>query len=121
MSSNPVTRASDVETEAFPWGGIKWVAGNKIHPYAEQTLGLVFINPGEQNPVHYHPNCEELLYVISGECDHRFGDESFHMEAGDTIRIPIGVMHNASNNGWEPVRMLVSFSNGDRQTVMVDE
>ena len=121
MPDSPVTCPKDVVTDFFPWGGIKWVCNDQIHADSEQTLGLVYINPGEQNPVHYHPNCEELLYVISGECDHRFGDESYHMAAGDTICVPRGVIHNAVNNGWEPVRMLVSFSDADRQTVMVEE
>ncbi|MCX6926938.1 MAG: hypothetical protein NT154_27580, partial [Verrucomicrobia bacterium] len=28
--------------------------------------GLATILPGKSNPMHYHPNCGEVLYVISG-------------------------------------------------------
>ena len=121
MSEHPVTSPADVGMETFPWGNIKWLCNDQLHPGAEQTLGVVFINPGEKNMLHYHPNCEELLYVISGECDHSLGDAWYHLNAGDMIRIPQGVKHNAINTGWEPVRMLVSYSAPDRQTVMVEE
>lgn len=120
MPQHPVTHPDDVVTDAFPWGGIKWLCNEHRHPGTEQTLGVVFINPGEANPLHYHPNCEELLYVVSGECDHRLGDVVYPMKAGDLIRVPRGVVHNAVNTGWEPVRMLVSFSAPDRQTVIVE-
>ena len=121
MSENPVTSPADVGMETFPWGNIKWLCNDQLYPETEQTLGVVFINPGEKNMLHYHPNCEELLYVISGECNHSLGDAWYHMTAGDMIRIPRGVKHNAINTGWEPVRMLVSYSAPDRQTVMVEE
>ena len=52
------------------------------------TFGVVYINAGEGNPVHYHPNCEELIYVLSGECDHSLGDEVIPLKPGMMLRIP---------------------------------
>jgi mannose-6-phosphate isomerase-like protein (cupin superfamily) len=109
----------DVETQSFPWGAIKWLCNIKTDPEANMTLGLVFINPGRRNDLHIHPNCEELLYVLSGECLHSLDDVEFPMSAGMMLRIPAGVRHSALNTGWEPVRMLVAYSSADRQTVVM--
>src|SRR5205823_5447023 len=68
-----MTHADARPALTFPWGGIKWLCNRETDPEAAQTLGLVFINPGAHNLLHYHPNCEELLHVLSGTCDHRLG------------------------------------------------
>src|SRR5438270_13936207 len=112
-----IVRADEQDALAFPWGAIKWLCSQEIDPAAQQTFGLVFINPGERNPVHYHPNCDELLYVLSGECEHSLDGERARLAAGSLIRIPAGARHNAVNTGWEPVRMVICYSSADRQTV----
>lgn len=119
--ANPVTRAGEPEADTFPWGSITWHHSDKIDPDSQQTFGFVFINPGENNPPHYHPNCEEVLYVVSGTCTHTYGDDAYDLQAGDSIRVPQGIVHNAINKGWEPVRCIISFSSGDRQTVFLEE
>ena len=85
------------------------------------TFGMVYLNAGEENPLHYHPNCEELLYILSGKCDHRLGDDAFPMKEGMMIRIPRGVKHNAINTGWQPVTMIVCYSAADRQTIFCED
>lgn len=119
--AHPVTRANEPEADAFPWGSIKWLQTGKRDPESQQTFGIVFINPGEHNPPHYHPNCEEILYVLSGTCTHTYGDDAYDLGTGDSIRVPQGVVHNATSTGWEPVRCIISFSSGDRQTVFLDK
>ena len=82
QSSGPAIREAEQPALSFEWGAIKWLCNQEIEPEALQTFGLVFINPGQQNPPHYHPNCEELIYVLSGECDHRLGDATVRLEPG---------------------------------------
>jgi quercetin dioxygenase-like cupin family protein len=115
-----IMRDGEGPTLRFPWGAIQWLCNAEIDPEAQQTLGLVYILPGEKNPRHHHPNCEELLVVLSGECDHSLGDAVHHLAAGAMIRIPAGVAHDARNTGWEPVRMLICYSSADRQTVFLE-
>ncbi len=103
------------------WGTIVWLVGEAQTPGAEQTLGLVTINPGQRNPLHRHPNCEELLYVLEGEADHRLGEEMFHLKAGDVIRIPRGVEHWAQAKGNGPVVAIISFSSADRRTENLEQ
>ena len=123
MADEPITITRNGEGEPITaaWGSLRWICNDRIDARAEQTFGLVTILPGQQNPLHYHPNCEELLYVLEGQCDHRYGDRTVQLSTGDLIRVPSGVHHNARNTGSEPLRLVVSFSSGDRQTVMVEE
>ncbi len=104
---------------SFDWGAIQWLCNREIDPDAQQTFGLVFIHPGRQNPPHYHPNCEELIYVLSGECDHRLGEATTHLEPGSLLRIPAHTVHCAMNTGWEPVRMVIVYNSPDRETVFL--
>jgi quercetin dioxygenase-like cupin family protein len=119
-TSPSAVREADQPALPFDWGAIKWLCNREIDPEAQQTFGLVFINPGQQNPPHYHPNCEELIYVLTGECDHRLGDATLHLEPGSLLRIPANAVHCARNTGWEPVRMIIVYSTADRQTVFLE-
>lgn len=107
--------------ERTPWGQLQWLIGGVETPGAEQTLGVVTINPGQRNSFHEHPNCEELLYVLSGTCDHKLGDQMFHLVAGDVIRIPRGVPHWALCTSAEPLVAVISFSSPDRQANALEE
>ena len=98
------------------WGTISWLVSGEMMPEAEQTLGLVTITPGRRNPLHAHPNCEELLYVLSGECIHRLGAEMIHLKPGSVIRIPRGIDHWAECTSDEPLVAIISFSSPHRRT-----
>jgi mannose-6-phosphate isomerase-like protein (cupin superfamily) len=117
---NLVTRLENLTGEPFDCGSLIWLCNDRLSPGALQTLGLSTILPGKQNPLHYHPNCEELLYVLSGCGRHRIGEEFVEVRPGTTVRIPAGVIHNLVNTGSETLTCLISFSSGDRQTVFLD-
>jgi quercetin dioxygenase-like cupin family protein len=123
MSDNPATlvRSAEQRPLEFPWGRITWLCSQEIDPEAAMTFGLVEIGPGQKNALHYHPNCEEHLYVLSGECDHSLDGEVYHLTAGSLIRIPQGARHDAVNRGAESVRCVIVYSAPDRKTVMVEE
>ena len=59
--------------------------------------------------------------MLSGKGEHRFDGRTAALGPGMTIRIPAGVKHNLKNTGTEPIRCLISFSTGDRQTVFLEE
>jgi len=116
-----VTDAAQLPVEQSAWGTLQWVCNEKLMPAAAQTVGLATILPGKRNPVHYHPNCEEVLYVISGQGLQSYDGHTIELKAGMTIRIPANVKHNMVNTGTETLRTLVSFSSGDRKTVFLQE
>lgn len=119
--SNPfLVHAGAVSEERFEWGTLTWLCNATLSPGAEQTLGICRLLPGVRNPLHYHPNCEELLYMISGTGRHSYDGKMFELRPGSTIRIPAGVSHNLENTGDEPIICLICFSSGDRQTVFLE-
>jgi quercetin dioxygenase-like cupin family protein len=116
-----VARTNDGERVPTGWGELNWKIAGGSMPGAEMTFGTCLINPGERNPLHSHPNCEEFLYVVSGACEHRLGDDTVRLDAGDTIRIPRDVKHWARALGDEPLFALIVFSSGNRQAVSYEE
>jgi mannose-6-phosphate isomerase-like protein (cupin superfamily) len=114
--SRPPIKLEDGILETFPWGEIRWIWNSKIDQNAEQTLGHVTILPGKKNTFHAHPNCEELLYVLEGECDHWIDDEKYHLKPGMTINIPRDSEHYAITTSKEPLRALIFYSTPDRET-----
>ena len=111
-----INSTTDQEAVQTGWGQISWLVGSETMPGAEQTFGVVTIPPTNRNPLHLHPNCEELLYVLSGECEHKLGDDLFHLTPGTVIRIPRGVPHWARCTSSEPLVAVISFSSPDRRT-----
>lgn len=115
-----VRSVGQLEVETFEWGTIQWLCNARLSPGAAQTLGVCTLLPGRSNPLHYHPNCEELLHVMSGAGEHRIGDESIRMETGMIVRIPTGVRHSLHNSGAQPLLCLIAFSSGERQTIFLE-
>mgnify|MGYP001181203326 CR=1 FL=1 len=114
-----VKYGSELVPEVFQWGEILWLMNEQIDPRATQTVGICTINPGESNYLHYHPNCEEILYVLSGSCLKSIGDDSFEMSAGDVVRIPREKPHSVLAIGKEPLKCLITYNVPDRKTVLL--
>ena len=93
--SGKVTDAAQLPVEQSTWGILQWVCNEKPMPGCAQTVGLATILPGKRNPVHYHPNCEEVLYVIAGQGLHSYDGRTIPLKAGMSIRIP-----PTSNTTW---------------------
>jgi len=117
MSDVRVIRKSDAAVQAFDWGELHWFASGQIGNSESMTIGKCIIRPGRENPRHQHPNCEEVLHVLSGNISHSIGeDQAFEMRPGDTIAVPVGVMHNARNIGKEDAVLMIAFSSPVRET-----
>lgn len=67
--------------------------------------------------MHSHPDCEEILYVVSSSCEHKLGDALYVLQQGDAIRIPRNIRHWARALGSEPLFALIMFSSGQRTAV----
>jgi quercetin dioxygenase-like cupin family protein len=111
-----VTTAGQGEVLEFDWGRIVWQASRSLGNSTTMTFGLVTIKAGLENPRHRHPNCDEILHVLSGQIEHSLGDERFVLNAGETISIPTGAWHNARALGHENAQMVICFSSADRET-----
>lgn len=116
-STGGTTRARDVVVETQPWGRLEWMVSGAIGTSATLTVGKCFLGPGASNPVHHHPNCDEVLHVLRGRIRHRVGDAYTELVAGDTISIPRGAIHNAQNVGDEECELLICFDTAQRQVI----
>lgn len=112
-----LTKAAAVRVEEQEWGRLEWMVSGALGNSEKMTVGRCYIRPGEQNPRHYHPNCDEVLHVLQGTIVHSINDETFEMGAGDTVSIPSGAMHNARNVGPDEAIFVIVFSTADRQVV----
>ena len=117
--TKPSLQAYDgVEPQKYPWGWIRWLMNAQIDPQAEMTLGIVRVEPRQTNQLHVHPNSAEYLHVLSGGCEHRVGDRWVTLKAGDTLRIPSGVVHGARTQE-QPLLAMLCYNTGKRQIVPV--
>lgn len=104
---------SQLETQTFDWGVIKWLVSPDLNPGANITFGQVVLLPGEGHTRHNHPASEEILYVLSGVGEQMVDDKpGFTVRAGDTIYIPTAIYHSTVNTGWEPLVLLAIYNPG---------
>ncbi len=115
VSTNPITPDCG-EVLKLAWGQITWLVSRSLQNSETMTVGRVFINAGAGNPVHRHPNCDEVLHVLRGRIEHSLGSATFVLNPGDTISIPAGVWHNARTLDNTEAEMIICFSSADRET-----
>jgi oxalate decarboxylase/phosphoglucose isomerase-like protein (cupin superfamily) len=112
-----VTRHEGSRVISNSWGELRWFTSAEMGNTRTLTTGVAILKPGRSNPRHFHPNCDEVLHVISGRILHTMNEVSVEMETGDTVSIPQGVLHNATNIGAEDAVLALSFSTAYRQAV----
>jgi mannose-6-phosphate isomerase-like protein (cupin superfamily) len=82
----------------------------------EDTAGAYSIHdniipPGSPGPrPHLHRDHEEAFYVLEGELHVRVGPRTITAPAGSFVVVPRGVVHQPSNPGTVPTRVLLVFS-----------
>ena len=55
--------------------------------------------PGEAHKFHLHPKMEEILYVLSGTAEQWVETEKRLMKPGDSLYLPVGIVHGTYNTG----------------------
>jgi mannose-6-phosphate isomerase-like protein (cupin superfamily)/type 1 glutamine amidotransferase len=108
---------TDALVQAQPWGKLEWLASRELGNSLFMTVGIATIKPGKENPVHSHPNCDEIMHVLQGHIMNRVGDKEYEMSAGDTITIPEGTPHNSRNIGKEDAVLSISYNSADRISI----
>jgi len=112
-------RKGEVPSDGYAGTAIHWFISRKSNNAQELTLGQTTIAVGGRNPLHRHPNCEEALFVLSGQIEHVIeGSPNLKLQSGEAILIPRNLKHQAINTGATPTELLVAFSSPDRQTIV---
>jgi quercetin dioxygenase-like cupin family protein len=119
--NSPVCKSTEGEFIDAPWGKLTWLASRKLGNSTTMTFGRVIIPAHQRNPRHRHPNCDEILHLLSGRIEHSLADKKFILEPGDTISIPAGQWHNAATLDGIDAEMVICFSSPDRETEFEDQ
>ena len=77
-----------------------------------QSLAEARLPPGASTTPHYHPETEEIYYLLFGAGRMRLGDESRDLRPGDAVAIPPGVPHQITNVGAETLKFLCCCAPG---------
>ena len=64
------------------------------------------LEPGESIQLHYHPDFEEIYYVLSGYGIITIGDEKQEISRNDVVYIPPLAQHTLLNTGNVPLRFI---------------
>jgi uncharacterized cupin superfamily protein len=84
----------------------------KVAPLIGATTmagGYYVVPPGQANCPYHYESDEEWLLVLEGRLTVRHPEGEDELEAGDLVCFPAGPAgaHKLTNNGDEPVRMLI--------------
>ncbi len=113
------TKQSDLTTEVFDWGSIKWGITPETFPGTPMTVGEVVINPTMGHDLHTHPESDEVLVILDGEGEQTVGDSGkFPVGPGDSIYIPMGTVHSTFNTGWKQLRIMAIYSPGGAEQAL---
>ena len=89
----------------------------------KQSLAEARLAPGAKTQAHYHPQSEEIYYILVGQARMRLGDEIRDVGPGDSIAIPPGEPHQITNIGGEQLVFLCccapAYEHDD--TIMIDD
>ena len=88
-----------------------------------QSLAEARLPVGGQTLPHFHPQCEEIYYLLVGTARMQVEDDIRQVGPGDAIAIPAGARHQITNTGDEELKFLCCCAPAyeDDDTVMVDD
>jgi len=93
------------------------IGGRMVNKIRDEHTGGAYsihdntIPPGAPGPrPHIHRHHEEAFYVLEGELTVRVGPRKITAPAGSFVVVPRGAVHQPSNPGTQPTRVLLIFS-----------
>jgi uncharacterized cupin superfamily protein len=111
MSEKTVINVDDMPLQDRGNGkhfAVKWGRAGPLLGLAGLGCAVHVVPPGKKAfPFHRHHVMDELFFVISGQGQYRWGDETFSLRAGDLVGAPAGTKaHQIINTGSEDLRYL---------------
>jgi oxalate decarboxylase len=78
------------------------------------SIKRIVVNPGAMRTPHWHADCNELTYCVSGTSlvsvlDTSSKFSSFTVSAGEMFHIDSGSLHHIENIGDEPAEFILAF------------
>src|SRR4029079_10101675 len=115
MATTHATSLSNGElVEENDLGAIRRVTADSLPILSGMSIKRIVINPGAMRTPHWHANCNELTYCVSGTSfvsvlDNYSKFSSFTISAGEMFHIDSGSLHHIENIGEEPAEFILAF------------
>ena len=98
-----------IEVDTRPWGGFQRLTHN-----APSTVKVIEVSAGCRLSLQRHESRGELWLVLDGPLHVEVDDDAQFAQTGETVWVPRGSVHRASNPGATPVRFLeIAFGDFD--------
>ena len=105
---NPPEMTAGVTAEGSSVDGLVWnILGQTYTPLQVTDSSFswhALLPPGTFVPPHIHPTQEEFIYMLEGRFDLLIDGKDFVANAGDLIRLPMGISHGIFNKSDQPVK-----------------
>lgn len=90
------------------------------------SLTLMEIPPKGFREPHWHPNANELSYLLEGRALMTvFGvgnsHDTFTVEPGEIVFVPMGFLHHIENIGSTPLKMVVAFNHEQAEEIEISD
>jgi mannose-6-phosphate isomerase-like protein (cupin superfamily) len=88
----------------------------------KQSLAEARVSPGASTTPHYHPQTEEIYYILAGAGRMTIDIETRLVGPGDAIAIPPRAIHTIACTSTEPLRFLCTCAPGyeHSDTILVE-
>jgi quercetin dioxygenase-like cupin family protein len=112
MSEAPLrfVTEQEMQVEELPWGPHDWLCRPELTEAEDLLLVRVHMPPGQAHKFHRHPEMEEIIYVLSGQCEQWVDREKKVLTAGQIAHIPRDVVHGSYNAGEDTLEFLAILS-----------
>lgn len=69
----------------------------RLFETSDMHFNVYCIGPAQENPLHRHPESDEILYFVEGSGECVVGDEIYPVNSGDLVLVPKDVPHSIRN------------------------
>jgi quercetin dioxygenase-like cupin family protein len=98
--------SADRKLAQLPFGKLARLCDPTTNDAKDLTIMEVHLQAGGGHSFHFHPNQEELIYVVEGEIEQWLEKEKRSLKAFDAIFIPVKAVHASFNVSNKPARVL---------------
>ncbi len=109
-SDRRFVQIADALREPNAWTNNEWLVRPDLVAAEKLLLVRANMDPLHCHPFHYHPNREEIIYVLYGRAEQWVGREYRILSAGEMAHIPAGTVHATYNPHAEPLVFLAILS-----------
>lgn len=96
--------------EELPRGIHRWFSRFDVTGCENLIMAQVDVEPGGGHPFHYHPDMDEVIYILSGQAEQWIEKKKKILGPGEAIYVPKKVVHSTYNCGEETLKFLAILS-----------